>query len=237
MVSAGNMRSYSSVGVPPAGTHPCLAVPWTASLTASRDACPRCLPSTHSGDDLPRRGQKTWGQRLPAGASRRQQLVSQPSALPSPADTVERWCQDHFLSCRALRMADVIRAELLEIVKRIELPCAEPAFGSKENTLNIKKALLSGYFMQVRGHRAAVWGHYRSEGTRLFCGVTTGQRAQGGCVGSLQVRGDKVALCGRCRSEGTGLPCVVAIRLHSQDMLSGISRDDYFLATNFKTKR
>lgn len=51
-------------------------------------------------------------------------------------------------------MADVIRAELLEIVKRIELPCAEPAFGSKENALNIKKALLSGYFMQVRTGRA-----------------------------------------------------------------------------------
>lgn len=52
-------------------------------------------------------------------------------------------------------MADVIRAELLEIVKRIELPCAEPAFGSKENALNIKKALLSGHFMQVRVGMAA----------------------------------------------------------------------------------
>uniref|UniRef100_A0A384BMQ6 Putative pre-mRNA-splicing factor ATP-dependent RNA helicase DHX32 n=1 Tax=Ursus maritimus TaxID=29073 RepID=A0A384BMQ6_URSMA len=62
---------------------------------------------------------------------------------------VEKWCHDYFLNCCALRMADVIRAELLEIVKRIELPCAEPAFGSKENALNIKKALLSGHFMQI----------------------------------------------------------------------------------------
>ncbi|EDL17782.1 putative pre-mRNA-splicing factor ATP-dependent RNA helicase DHX32 isoform b [Mus musculus] len=62
---------------------------------------------------------------------------------------VEMWCHDCFLSCSALRMADVIRAELLEIIKRIELPYAEPAFGSKENGLNIKKALLSGYFMQI----------------------------------------------------------------------------------------
>lgn len=53
-------------------------------------------------------------------------------------------------------MADVIRAELLEIIKRIELPYAEPAFGSKENSLNIKKALLSGYFMQVSRSRAAL---------------------------------------------------------------------------------
>ncbi|ELK11831.1 Putative pre-mRNA-splicing factor ATP-dependent RNA helicase DHX32 [Pteropus alecto] len=64
-------------------------------------------------------------------------------------DCVEKWCQDYFLNCSALRMADVIRAELVEIIKRIELPYAEPAFGSKENALNIKKALLSGYFMQI----------------------------------------------------------------------------------------
>ncbi|XP_037660980.1 putative pre-mRNA-splicing factor ATP-dependent RNA helicase DHX32 isoform X2 [Choloepus didactylus] len=62
---------------------------------------------------------------------------------------IEKWCHDHFFNCSALRMADVIRAELLEIIKRIELPYAEPSFGSEENTLNIKKALLSGYFMQI----------------------------------------------------------------------------------------
>lgn len=67
-------------------------------------------------------------------------------------------------------MADVIRAELVEIIKRIELPYAEPAFGSKENTLNIKKALLSGYFMQVsagppaRGVPSAI-----VPAGRLFC--------------------------------------------------------------------
>ncbi|EPY78215.1 putative pre-mRNA-splicing factor ATP-dependent RNA helicase DHX32 [Camelus ferus] len=74
----------------------------------------------------------------------------QDTALSSTSDhCVEKWCHDHFLNCSALRTADVIRAELLEIIKRIELPYAEPAFGSKENTLNIRKALLSGYFMQI----------------------------------------------------------------------------------------
>lgn len=47
-------------------------------------------------------------------------------------------------------MAEIIRAELVEIMKRIELPISAPDFGSPENTLSIKKALLSGYFMQVR---------------------------------------------------------------------------------------
>uniref|UniRef100_A0A8B9TUS1 Putative pre-mRNA-splicing factor ATP-dependent RNA helicase DHX32 n=1 Tax=Anas platyrhynchos TaxID=8839 RepID=A0A8B9TUS1_ANAPL len=61
----------------------------------------------------------------------------------------EKWCRDYFLSCSALRMAEIIRAELVEIMKRIELPISEPDFGSQENVLNIKKALLSGYFMHV----------------------------------------------------------------------------------------
>ncbi|XP_007935084.1 putative pre-mRNA-splicing factor ATP-dependent RNA helicase DHX32 [Orycteropus afer afer] len=62
---------------------------------------------------------------------------------------VEKWCQDHFLHWSALRAADAIRAELTEVIRRIELPYAEPTFGSQENTLNIKKALLSGYFVQI----------------------------------------------------------------------------------------
>ncbi|KAG9470075.1 hypothetical protein GDO78_018929 [Eleutherodactylus coqui] len=62
---------------------------------------------------------------------------------------IERWCQDHLLNYTALEMACVIRSELLDIMKRIELPVSEPAFGSDENVMNIKKSLLSGYFMQV----------------------------------------------------------------------------------------
>uniref|UniRef100_A0A8D0HAY1 Putative pre-mRNA-splicing factor ATP-dependent RNA helicase DHX32 n=1 Tax=Sphenodon punctatus TaxID=8508 RepID=A0A8D0HAY1_SPHPU len=62
---------------------------------------------------------------------------------------VEKWCRDYFLNCSALRMAEAIRAELTEIMKRVELPISKPAFGLKENVLNLKKALLSGYFMQI----------------------------------------------------------------------------------------
>jgi len=62
---------------------------------------------------------------------------------------VEQWCEDHFLSLAALQTADAIRFELTEILKRIELPVSLPAFGSKNNNLNIKRALLAGFFMQV----------------------------------------------------------------------------------------
>ncbi|XP_067996296.1 putative pre-mRNA-splicing factor ATP-dependent RNA helicase DHX32 isoform X3 [Melanerpes formicivorus] len=69
--------------------------------------------------------------------------------LTRPDYSNEKWCRHYFLSCSALKMAEIIRAELVEIMKRIELPVSEPHFGSKENTLNIKKALLSGYFMHI----------------------------------------------------------------------------------------
>ncbi|XP_062859694.1 DEAD/H (Asp-Glu-Ala-Asp/His) box polypeptide 32a [Trichomycterus rosablanca] len=63
--------------------------------------------------------------------------------------TQEKWCQDYFLCCAALQTADAIRTELTETLKKLELPLSEPAFGTKTNTLNIKRALLAGFFMQV----------------------------------------------------------------------------------------
>ncbi|KAM9466044.1 putative pre-mRNA-splicing factor ATP-dependent RNA helicase DHX32 [Clarias gariepinus] len=63
--------------------------------------------------------------------------------------SIERWCDEHFLSLSALQMADAVRAELTEILERLELPVSCPAFGSKTNILNIKLALLAGFFMQV----------------------------------------------------------------------------------------
>uniref|UniRef100_A0A8C2E1H7 RNA helicase n=1 Tax=Cyprinus carpio TaxID=7962 RepID=A0A8C2E1H7_CYPCA len=70
-------------------------------------------------------------------------------AKEGPYSNVERWCEDHFLSLSALQTADAIRSELTEILKRLELPVSLPAFGSKSNSLNIKRALLAGFFMQV----------------------------------------------------------------------------------------
>ncbi|NWW40863.1 DQX1 helicase, partial [Panurus biarmicus] len=63
--------------------------------------------------------------------------------------STEKWCRDHFLSCSALSTAAVIRAELLETMKRLELPISQPDLGSEEHLLSIKKALLSGYFMHI----------------------------------------------------------------------------------------
>ncbi|KAM3874191.1 ATP-dependent RNA helicase DQX1 [Diretmus argenteus] len=61
----------------------------------------------------------------------------------------EAWCTTNFLNPAALRLAVVIRAELLEVMQRIELPVSPPAFGCHDNSTNIKRALISGFFLKV----------------------------------------------------------------------------------------
>ncbi|TRY90822.1 hypothetical protein DNTS_032014 [Danionella cerebrum] len=61
----------------------------------------------------------------------------------------EAWCRSHHFSQAALRLAGVIRAELLELMQRIELPVSPPAFGCQDNSTNIKRALISGFFLKV----------------------------------------------------------------------------------------
>lgn len=63
---------------------------------------------------------------------------------------VEKWCRDLRLNHAALLTADALLSELINTLKRIELPVSAAAFGSRNNTLNIKKSLLAGFFMQVR---------------------------------------------------------------------------------------
>ncbi|NXD00868.1 DQX1 helicase, partial [Certhia familiaris] len=61
----------------------------------------------------------------------------------------EGWCRKHGVCAEALRLAGTVRTELLEAMRRIELPISPPAFGSDANTLNIQRALISGYFLKV----------------------------------------------------------------------------------------
>ncbi|KAJ0066913.1 hypothetical protein NL108_004908, partial [Boleophthalmus pectinirostris] len=65
-----------------------------------------------------------------------------------PYCNMEKWCQENYLDHSALLIAEVLCSELIETLKRIELPVSLPAFGSRNNTMNIKRALLAGFFMQ-----------------------------------------------------------------------------------------
>ncbi|XP_076139595.1 ATP-dependent RNA helicase homolog DQX1 [Alosa pseudoharengus] len=61
----------------------------------------------------------------------------------------EAWCSTNYINAAALRLAVLIRAELLEVMQRIELPVSPPAFGCQDNSTNIKRALISGFFLKV----------------------------------------------------------------------------------------
>ncbi|KAJ6658582.1 hypothetical protein lerEdw1_019970 [Lerista edwardsae] len=59
------------------------------------------------------------------------------------------WCRKHAVSEAALRLAGAVRAELLGVMQRIELPVSPPAFGTESNVVRLKQALISGFFLKV----------------------------------------------------------------------------------------
>lgn len=61
----------------------------------------------------------------------------------------ESWCRKHAVSEAALQLAGAVRTELLDVMQRIELPVSPPAFGSDSNILQLKRALLTGFFLKV----------------------------------------------------------------------------------------
>jgi pre-mRNA-splicing factor ATP-dependent RNA helicase DHX15/PRP43 len=60
-----------------------------------------------------------------------------------------KWCHDHFLSLRALESADNVRTQLRRIMEVNELDLVSTPFEDKKYYENIRRALVSGFFMQV----------------------------------------------------------------------------------------
>ena len=60
-----------------------------------------------------------------------------------------QWCFDNFINARAVKQADSVRGQLLRICTRLQLQMLSTDFSSRDYYSNIRKALLSGYFMQV----------------------------------------------------------------------------------------
>lgn len=68
------------------------------------------------------------------------------------------WCYENFVNHRALKSADNIRVQLARIMKRFDLPLVSTEFSSSDYYINIRKALVTGYFMQVAHLERS--GHY-----------------------------------------------------------------------------
>ncbi|XP_064383734.1 putative pre-mRNA-splicing factor ATP-dependent RNA helicase PRP1 isoform X2 [Halichondria panicea] len=69
-----------------------------------------------------------------------------------------QWCYDNFVSARSLKSADNVREQLSRIMDRFNLQRTSTEFTSKDYYLNIRKALATGFFMQVAHLERS--GHY-----------------------------------------------------------------------------
>ncbi|CAM9185336.1 unnamed protein product [Lampetra fluviatilis] len=69
-----------------------------------------------------------------------------------------QWCYDNFVNYRSLMSADNVRQQLGRIMDRFALPRRSTEFTSRDYYSNIRRALVSGFFMQV-AHLERT-GHY-----------------------------------------------------------------------------
>jgi pre-mRNA-splicing factor ATP-dependent RNA helicase DHX15/PRP43 len=68
---------------------------------------------------------------------------------PTAQENPKQWCHDHFLSYRSLQQADNVRLQLKRIMERSEVELISTDFQEKKYYENIRRALVSGFFMQV----------------------------------------------------------------------------------------
>jgi len=68
------------------------------------------------------------------------------------------WCYENFLNIRSLKSADNVRTQLARIMARFNLPLVSTDFSSPDYYINIRKALVAGFFMQT-AHLERT-GHY-----------------------------------------------------------------------------
>ena len=60
-----------------------------------------------------------------------------------------QWCFDNFLNARALKQADAVRAQLARVAARIGVRAVSTPFDSPAYYVNIRRAILAGFFSQV----------------------------------------------------------------------------------------
>lgn len=68
---------------------------------------------------------------------------------PQAQSDPKKWCHEHFLSLRALQSADNVRQQLKRIMEKSEIDLMSTDFQDKNYYVNIRRALVAGFFMQV----------------------------------------------------------------------------------------
>lgn len=78
-----------------------------------------------------------------------------------------QWCYENFVNHRALKSADNVRQQLARIMARYNLKLCSTDFNSRDYYVNIRKAMLAGYFMQVAHLEHS--GHYLTVKDNQVC--------------------------------------------------------------------
>lgn len=68
------------------------------------------------------------------------------------------WCYENFINHRAMKQSDNVREQLSRIMRRFEIPLVATNFNDADYYTNIRRAVASGFFMQV-AHLERT-GHY-----------------------------------------------------------------------------
>jgi pre-mRNA-splicing factor ATP-dependent RNA helicase DHX15/PRP43 len=74
------------------------------------------------------------------------------------AQESSQYCWDNFLNFRAIKQADSIRGQLQTRMTKFNQPLLSAPFGTKQYYVNIRRAILMGFFMQVAHKQRG--GHY-----------------------------------------------------------------------------
>ncbi|KAL3096472.1 hypothetical protein niasHT_029831 [Heterodera trifolii] len=69
-----------------------------------------------------------------------------------------QWCYANFINYKVLKEADEVRMQLAKIMDELELQRVSTDFNSPDYYINIKKALVAGFFMQIAHLESS--GHY-----------------------------------------------------------------------------
>ena len=77
------------------------------------------------------------------------------------ADLSDRnWAWNNYISARSLSQAENVRAQLLQVMERLEIDLVTKSYGDQtRHYMEIRKALVCGYFMQI-AHKEGEKGSY-----------------------------------------------------------------------------
>jgi len=76
-------------------------------------------------------------------------MTAVPSLVLIPDHEDPQWCYDNFVNYRSLKSADNVRQQLARIMDRFNLRRSSTEFTSRDYYINIRKALVAGFFMSA----------------------------------------------------------------------------------------